>query len=320
MGSTPRRGWLFYLPVVLGDTFPWSLLLVPAAYATWRTWDAGPTREVREAPGGRPSVDLPEPARVDADIVRLLWTWIATIVLFFSFSSNKQDLYVLPAVPAAAALAGLALDAAIGHRVGGRVAGLARWTLVWCGLLLAAGGALILGLFVIGAPAYDLAGASTIAVVTLTGGAVAALVAMRGRAEAATLVLGATLVCFSWLFVLVALPDFERYKPVRPLAEIIRARAGPDATVGYYRFAVPSLAYYMRRPVFEYLDPSQLAAALAGGRPAYCLVAAHDLEPVRASLPDPVYILASRPMFDVKLAAVLRRDPLPRMLLVSNRP
>ena len=72
----PRGPW-FYLPIVLSDSFPWSVLLPCAAVAAWKTR----TR-----------------------IETLLWCWIAAIVGFFSLSAGKQDLYIFPIVSAVAAL------------------------------------------------------------------------------------------------------------------------------------------------------------------------------------------------------------------------
>ena len=81
--AASRPPW-FYLPIVLSDSFPWSLLLPCAAAAAWKTR----TR-----------------------IETLLWCWIAAIVGFFSLSAGKQDLYIFPIVPAVAALGGVAIDA-----------------------------------------------------------------------------------------------------------------------------------------------------------------------------------------------------------------
>ena len=72
------REILFYFPVMLADMFPWSLL-IPAAI-----WWA-----VRE--------------RFQDRVARLLVIWIATIVVFFSLSGTKEDLYILPIVTAEAA-------------------------------------------------------------------------------------------------------------------------------------------------------------------------------------------------------------------------
>ena len=75
VGVRQHRGPWFYLPIVLSDSFPWSLLLPCAAVAAWKTR----TR-----------------------IETLLWCWIMAIVGFFSLSAGKQDLYIFPIVSAVA--------------------------------------------------------------------------------------------------------------------------------------------------------------------------------------------------------------------------
>ena len=82
------RGLLFYIPVMLADLFPWSLMIPVALW--WAIRDAAQDR-----------------------IRRLLVVWIAAIVVFFSLSGTKEDLYILPIVPAEAALIGAMLARAM---------------------------------------------------------------------------------------------------------------------------------------------------------------------------------------------------------------
>jgi len=119
---------------------------------------------------------------------------------------------------------------------------------------------------------------------------------------------------------LVVLPDFERYKPVRPLAGVIQARASQAAVVGYYRFAAPSLVFYLRRPVLELFDPEAARAAFGFGTDVYFLMTEDDYQAVRDLLPVPTYVVDSRPFFDVRLRNFIEGTALPQVLLVSNRP
>ncbi len=104
------RGMLFYIPVMLADLFPWSLMI---PVALW--WAIRDERQDR--------------------VARLLVVWIAAIVVFFSLSGTKEDLYILPIVPAEAALIGAMLVKAIDSK---RVAWAAGVTAV---LLLITGSA-----------------------------------------------------------------------------------------------------------------------------------------------------------------------------------
>src|SRR5215203_777252 len=93
------RGPLFYIPVMLADLFPWSLMIPLALW--WSVRDRWQHR-----------------------VARLLVVWIAVIVVFFSLSGTKEDLYILPIVPAEAALIGALLASAF---EGASVARQAAW-------------------------------------------------------------------------------------------------------------------------------------------------------------------------------------------------
>ncbi len=189
VGEQSRAIW-FYVPVMLADLFPWSLL-IPVAI-----WWA-----VRE--------------RLQNRVARLAVIWIAAIVVFFSFSGTKEDLYILPIVPAEAALIGAMLAKAID---GTPVERPAAWGLAVTGLLLLAAGSATVWVFVI-AKRYSLEGAAFIGVVAAVGGVGALWASSRKQLFPATGAIVTSLVIVCWCVVLCALPDFERYKPVRPFSE-----------------------------------------------------------------------------------------------------
>src|SRR5688572_11847595 len=85
------RGMLFYIPVMLADLFPWSAMI---PVALW--WAMRNERDNR--------------------IARLLVVWIAAIVVFFSLSGTKEDLYILPIVSAEAALIGAMIARGLDRR------------------------------------------------------------------------------------------------------------------------------------------------------------------------------------------------------------
>lgn len=305
----PRRGYFFYLPVMLGDLFPWSLMLFAAlaglalprlrrlAHRLWRRLRAvQPDAEP-------PPVELSPLDRQS----QLLLVWVAVIVVFYSLSSNKEDLYIAPIYAAAAALVGVWLarwlDA--GAAAGGDYR---RWLLFGTGLLLAGLGAAVGFFFGSTAAMYDLSGALLIGWLALVGGLLVAALAFGRRRFAAVAALGLVFAALNWLFVWRTLPDFERYKPVRALCEVIESEAPAEALVGYYRVASPSMVFYLRRQIFEYYQPEELLAAFASGRPVYCLMSDDDYEAIKESLPQTTRILASRPVFQVKLRTLLSPD------------
>lgn len=296
----PQRGLLFYPPVVLGDMFPWSLALVPAAAAMW--WTRGTN--------GRTS------------IMALLWTWIIVIVGFFSLSKTKQDLYIFPIVVAVAALAGDAMsraDARSADAARDRYARWVRWVLVVAGALLIGLGLIVARLFMGGGRVYELQGVLGVTAIAIIGGAAAMALGAVGRSTAAAIAVAATMIGLNYVFVIRALPSFERYKPVPPMSAEIRARAGHDAVILHYNVALPSMAFYLQRHVEQiFEDPQVVVDEAKKAREFYLVTRASDYQWLRHELP-PTCIIGRELLFDVKLKNVLARQPLPELLLVTNK-
>jgi 4-amino-4-deoxy-L-arabinose transferase-like glycosyltransferase len=284
------RGPLFYLPVMLGDLFPWSLLIPVAIVCA-----------VRE--------------RFHEPIIRLLVFWIATIVVFFSLSGTKEDLYILPIVTAEAALIGAVLGAAV---EGARVSRLVSWATGATAALMFAVGAAIFWLSAV-SHRYSLDGMVFVGSVTAVAGLAALVLAFRRQLFAAAASLASAVVVTSWCLVLCTLPDFERYKPVRPFAQIIHSRASVGAIIGSYRFALPSMVFYLHRPIMEVVLPEHLRAVFYSSSDIYFVMPESEYERVKDALPVRTYVLARQPMFDLKPRNVLDGSELPEFVLVSNR-
>jgi len=284
------RGMLFYIPVMLADLFPWSLM-VPLAL--W--WAMRERRQNR--------------------VASLLLIWIVTIVLFFSLSGTKEDLYILPIVAAEAALIGAMLAKAI---EGDAVVRPVTWASALTALLLLVAGSATLWAFAI-ADRYALAGATFVGAAAAAGGVAALLWSLRARVLAATSAVATSLVIIVWCVVLCTLPDFERYKPVRPFSAIIRTRASVGAIVGSYRFSLPSMVFYLHRPVMEVVLPDHLRAVFHSTSDVYFVMAESDYLSIRDRLPTDTYVLARQPMFDLKPRNFLEGSELPQFVLVSNR-
>ena len=309
------RGVLFYPPVVLDHLFPWSLFVPFALWGGVRhLWSADD-----EASGGRIR-DAPATVRNQGmrRTLRLLVCWIVVFVGFFSLSRTKQDLYILPIVPAVAALVGAMLAAAVDggglFRLGRYVRPVAAATGV---VLFFAGAALLVALAVPGAP--SLAGVG-LAAATLAAGGLATVVLTAGRRNfEAVAAIGASLMVVSWLAVWVMLPDFERYKPVRPLAEAIDDRAGSAAVIGSYRLGIPSLVYYLRRPVVDMYAPGQIIDLFSSDADVYVVITEHDYRQIQPALPVGTYAVDRRPWLNVHLGSFLAGEATQSVLLVSNR-
>ena len=284
------RGLFFYIPVMLADLFPWSLLI---PLSLW--WAA---RDAR-----------------DNHIARLLVTWIGTIVVFFSLSGTKEDLYILPIVPAEAALIGAMLAKAVDGTAPDR--GL-RWFAGANGMLLGAAGAALLWTFSIDRR-YTLDGAAVIGAIAVAGGVGGVVCLMRRNVFASMATTAGSLILIAWCIVLCTLPDFERYKPVRPFSAIIRSRANVGAIVGSYKFSLPSMVFYLHRPVMEVVLPDHLRAVFYSSSDVYFIMSEHEYNSIKDRLPVETYVLARQQMFDLRPRNFLDGSELPQFVLVSNR-
>src|SRR5262249_21642996 len=145
---------------------------------------------------------------------------------------------------------------------------------------------------------YSLEGGAFIGAVLVIAGLVALGGSLIRAHFAATATLAAGLVLTSWCLVLCVLPDFERYKPVRPLADVIRSRASVGAIVGYYKFALPSMVYYLNRPIMEVVLPDHLRAVFYSSSDIYFVMPEEEYASLKDRLPSPTYVLSRQPMFD----------------------
>jgi 4-amino-4-deoxy-L-arabinose transferase-like glycosyltransferase len=292
-GWGPHRSSLFYARAILGDLFPWSIFL---AFAIVATIIAGRKAQQNRAHGK----------------TKLLLIWICVVVIFFTFSKNKEDLYILPIYPAAAALVG-------GMLAEGRSRRWLGWATLLVGVFISAGGAFILYLLSRAGENQQIAGVRAIGWLALIAGPLTAATAAKKWRFLTLIIIATAVVSAHWILALQTLPDFERYKPVRPLCELISTIASPHAKFGYYRYASPSMVFYLRSPIFEYYDANQLIEALSSNDEVYCLMLEADYEALKASLPVESYILASRPIFQVKLKRIITGAQYSQMVLISNK-
>ena len=300
LGVNADRALWFYLPVIFTDAFPLSVFGLAAAIWWFRDRAAGleadPSHRIRS----------------------LLWIWVIVIVGFFSISAAKQDLYIYPVVPAVAALAGVAIARfAFSDRSAPRGA-IALSTLV-TGTVLAALGAGVLFLLNRADSVYSLKGIATIGGLAIAGGALGTGLAVRQRIHLALIALCATLAAINWTFVVRTLPSFEAYKPVPGFARELHARASQQDVVATYNVALPSLVFYLQRHVEMAYDPAPIRTFLDAGHPAYVIMSRDDYASIDAMTDRPTCIVSTQPTFNVKLRDVLARQPVPDLVLVTNR-
>ena len=302
VGVDQSRGVEFYLPVLFSDSFPWSIFLFASA-ACWLADRRNPA--VRAEPGFR--------------VRTLLWLWIVTIVVFFSFSRSKQDLYIFPVVPAVAALAGAFIVRAE-HGLERRWRTVLRATAVSIAALLAAAGVGVLYVFYSAGSVYALDGAPLVGAVAVAGGIAAAVIGITGRARLALFTVATALVAMQWTFVLRVLPSFERYKPVPALTAVLeRQQLSPEDAIAHFEVDLPSMVYYLRRHIDMYFEVQPFLEAMRVNRRVFAVISAEDYAALRDHIGVPTCVLHSQPTMNVKLKAMIAREPLPEILLISNR-
>jgi 4-amino-4-deoxy-L-arabinose transferase-like glycosyltransferase len=292
VGVNADRGPLFYLPVIFTDSFPISLFL-PAAAAAWFA-----DRRANPDPAFR--------------IRTLLWIWIVAIVGFFSISAAKQDLYVFPIVPAAAALGGVAIVRAPGSRS-------VRATTAVFGIVLLILGAGMIYLFAGSGSVYAVKGTMAMGALGIAGGIAGLVLAIRSRINQALYALAIAVVAMNWTFVVRLLPSFEAYKPAPAFARILATRVSAKDVVATYNVALPSLVFYMQRRVEMAYDAAPISKFLESRSATYVILSERDYEALRELTAAPTCVIARQPTFDVKLRNILARQPLPDLVLISNR-
>jgi 4-amino-4-deoxy-L-arabinose transferase-like glycosyltransferase len=289
VGAPQNRPIWFYLPVVFSDSFPWSLLLIPAIAAMWRFRSESADRAAR--------------------VRWVMLLWMAAFVGFFSLSAEKQDLYIFPIVPAIAALGAWAVVSA--------VPGLTLAAAV-LGALLAVAGGLFLFLFRSASAVYALDGVTPIALVAIATGVVALALASRRRAPASLLTVLAGSLVLNWIFVLVLIPSFEKYKPSPELSAMLLERSSLEDTIIQYKVDMPSMVFYMRRHIDVIYDLELFLRSMHAEERIFALLWEDQYTALKPELP-PTCLVHRTPLFNIKARAILKREPLPHLVLITNR-
>ena len=187
------------------------------------------------------------------------------------------------------------------------------------GLLLAVAGAAAFYIFETVGKVYALHGAAFVGGAAAIGGTVALTLALFNRARAALVVVLASLVTLNWVFIIWVLPSFERYKPVPPLTAAIQSRLADQDVVAHYNVALPSMVYYLGRHIEILFDREKFLTLLKGERRVFAVLSAGDYDEIARDVGVPTCVLDRRSTVNIKLKAVLARDPLPEVLLITNR-
>jgi len=211
----PQRGFFYFPGVFVGDFFPWSIVLLL-------------------------HVVLQTKPKLKDFFIRGLFPlgWVLLVLIFFSFSLNKQEYYLLPAYPAAALLIAQIVEGGERPGLGARIAAVLT--------ALAAIPLFLLGRLYVPS---DLAVVVPVVLLVIT-----ARLLWREHLLASALPLS---LCFGSAVLLWG-PHIEALRPVPQFAEEIVQDAGrrgaSDFRAGYFRWTTPSLRFYLDRNIVELYD------------------------------------------------------------------
>jgi 4-amino-4-deoxy-L-arabinose transferase-like glycosyltransferase len=290
------RPFWFELPAFFSDFAPWSLLLIPAGWNDWRE------RHTEARMPAKP----------------LLYLWLACAILLFSLSSFKLDYYLLPAMPAAALIAGAFLS---------RAAQLRGWVqiAVKVSLVLIAGFMLVVASICLRAASL-LSVANVVRFTPLLSAAIGFAFVLLQIARRRLPKAAAAVIVTIWATILTAeialMPAFARYFAVTELT-----RAAASDRVWYTSSATSNwandLAFNLAAPnrvtrLLADVNNEQLLAALESDSRAVAVIWEREYNELAAR--GRVRVLASAETFghgglNLKL---LRRPEPDRLLLVAR--
>ncbi len=320
----PSRGPFYYFSAFAADFFPWSLLFLFALFLLWKK---------------RKSI---QPLKTLSFGFPLIWCML--IFLIFSLSKNKQEYYIAPMYPAAAVI--LSGVAATGKRTGGKEKYLeqqeesANQALGYSGQNIPTGqlpwwkwpyGALTLMLFLLSlfTPYFlssflpDLSfylhyGPSLF---FIAGSAWLVFSLVRKKPEHCFFSTALPLWIVFLMAALFYVPALEKYRPVKPFCMLIKAESGENDEAGFFLTAVPSMTFYLERPIFQENNYDQMIKRFSSGKRVFCVLAAKDYE-YFLEKGAKIHVLDRRFRFSIGLNTLFNAGYLPEeeLLLVSNQP
>ncbi len=301
----PRRGVFFYLGNYTADFLPWSLLSFAGIVCLY----------ARE--------------KVLHRLSALSWAyplaWCGSTFLFFSLSKNKQYYYIAPIYPMMAVFLGGVFEYALispERQMPMWERYIWRTSFLVSSLVLAAAALVILFLFPAVVPIRGRMLYYLPAGLLITGAVFLGRYTLHSRWLGAI----ATLVLSLWVvnvtIVGFYLPRLDQFHPVKDLCRMIESRSRPGDEAGYYRAAVPSMAFYLRRPIFEEVDPEPMVERFRSSARVFCILSEEEYKYFSTRRDISLYELNRRPRYVTQLSRLLARGPRARLwlLLVTNRP
>jgi hypothetical protein len=249
--------------------------------------------------------------------------WCGLIFLLFSIAKNKQEYYIAPIYPLMAVVfAGVFERTADISGTTTEAARLWKWGFLLISVAILA---LSVGLLVL-LPSFLPSGQPVMhygpSLLIFAGFVVLVWKATRGKFMASLYALLVSLFSIFLITPAAYLPAIESQRPVKSLCVSIDAIAGPDDGVGYFGASLPSMAFYLRRPIFEEFDADSMTRRFLGNQRVFCILTREDYSYFVKRRNLLLYIIDRRPRLMMQLGRLIQKEGRveQELVLASNRP
>jgi 4-amino-4-deoxy-L-arabinose transferase-like glycosyltransferase len=319
----PSRGFFYYFSVSAVDFFPWAILFALAAIMLW-------FYRKTEFPFKSLSFGLP-----------LIWCLLTFIL--FSASKNKQEYYIAPIYPVAAMIiAGIYDRVLLKHASSipsytrqspatpeaasdsSRIfkARLWRWAYGFLAFLLVLISLVMPYAFRSFLPNVRLLLHYIPSLALIAGSALVLWSIITRKPERGFVALAAAVWINFMMCALIYLPAMEEYRPVKLFCRQIDKQMSTEDEAGSFRIALPSMVFYLRRPIFEENSFDQLEQKLRSGKRVFCILAEKEYNSLVEKKDCRIYVLGRHARLAMRMSALLNAGSFPgeELLLISNRP
>jgi 4-amino-4-deoxy-L-arabinose transferase-like glycosyltransferase len=260
-GAGHRQPVYYYLTTLPVDFLPWTIFVIPALAAY---------RPYRRA--------MVEPAKLFAVL------WFFTVLLFFTASDTKRDLYLMPLLPTLAFLVAHCID----DLAAGRLAQGALYrslALSFFALVVVSGLALPAAAWLLRRDAFSVS--LPVAAALVAGGGLVVFYLTKGQPSkvvaATVLLMGLSLLsAVTWIF-----PYIEPFKSRRFFSLEVEKIVPPTATLYIYADTMNDFNYYTRREIIPVVrSPAEVKERLAGRPGAFMLIKSRDVQRLGIIAPE----------------------------------
>jgi 4-amino-4-deoxy-L-arabinose transferase-like glycosyltransferase len=317
----PARGLFYYFSVGAVDFFPWSILFVFALGMLW--YCRKTAHPLKSLSFGLPLI------------------WCLLIFVLFSLSKNKQEYYIAPIYPVAgiiiagvfdkillrrassvSSIPGQSLASSEAESRGTSKSGLWQWVYGFLAFLLFLLSLVMPYAFHSFMPNVRLMLHYAPSIALIAGCGVLIWSNISRKPERGFLALAGALWAIYMMCTLFYLPAMEEYRPIKLFCSQIETQIQAEDEVGSFRIALPSMVFYLRRPIFEENDLEQMAQKFRSGKRVFCVLSERDYNYFVDEKDFEIFVLDRHSRLAMRMSTLLNAGSFPgeELLLISNRP